>query len=135
MELIPDHLPQQLGFLQTIPMADKDGLGLRGDGGLLHVLEQGLKGGAPAPDLFHKDQPAFIIHMKDRLDIQHGTQYGGGGGYPAATMEMVQIVYREPVAKVQFVFFHIIPHLLDGLTCPLLLHRKVDEHALPQGRT
>ena len=116
-------------------MADKDGLGLRGDGCGLHVLEQGLEGGAAAPHLFHEDQPALVVHMEHGLDVQHGTQYGGGGGYPAATMEMVQIVHRKPVAKVQFVFFHIIPHLLDGLTRSLLLHRKVDEHALPQGRT
>ena len=41
--------------------------------------------------------------MHDGLDGQHGAEQGGGGVDPAAPLQVVQIVHREPVAEMEAV--------------------------------
>ena len=52
----------------------------RVDGGLLHVVHQGLEGCVAAPGGAHLHQAALVVHVHHRLDGQHGAEEGGGAG-------------------------------------------------------
>ena len=70
--------------------------------------------------------------MHDGLDGQHGAEQGGGGVDPAAPLQVVQIVHREPVADAALGLLGKGLHLVNGFPLFLLLRAEIHEQSLPQ---
>ena len=102
------------------------------DGGLLHLVHQGLQRGLPAPGLGDVDQVALVVHVEDRLDLEHGAQHGGGGRDAPSPLQEVQIVHGELVAQAELVGLGPVPDLFDGLPPGPLLGGQIDQQALAQ---
>ena len=122
-----------LRVLQAVAVADEHGLLLRADGALLHVVHQGLEGGASPPGLAHVDQMPLVVHVEHRLDGQHGAHDGGGRADAPAPLQKVQVVHREPVGHVELVLLHPVPDLPDGLPGLSQLGGVPDQQGLAAG--
>ena len=71
-QLFCQNVGQILGILNAVAVTDEDGVVGTGNGGFAHFLCQHLDGGFSAPGFGDIDQMTFVIHMKHRLDLQHG---------------------------------------------------------------
>ena len=127
-----DLTGNKFSVFQTVTVADEHRLTGGVDGGGLHPVYQRRQRRLTAPGLADRDQAALVIHMHDRLDGQHGAEQGGGGVDPAAPLQVVQIVHREPVADAALDLLGKGLHLVDGFPLFLLLSAEIHEQSLPQ---
>ena len=114
-------------------MADEHGVVLAGQGQLAHLGGQGINGGLAATDLGNVDEVTLVVHVKHRLDLQHGANQRRGGADPAAPLQIHQIVYGEPVAQLELVFLHPGVELFQSHAGFFLLAGVPHQQALAQG--
>ena len=126
-----DGLAKGHGLGLAVAVADEHHRGVLHQ--LVHLLQQGVDRGPAAPDLVHRDQMALAVHMEHGLHLQHGAEQGRRRRHPAAPLEVVEVIHREPVADVVLLLLHKVPDLLEGPAPALLLDREVDQQALAQG--
>ena len=69
-------------------------------------VSQRFQGMLAALHLFKGDQLSLPVHLQHRLDAQHAADQGGSTAEAAAAVKMIEIIHREPVGKVQFIFFN-----------------------------
>ena len=74
---------------------------------------QGVQGLAAAANLGDGNQMAGVVYMENRLNAQHGAEKGRCRGNPAAPFQVVQIVYGEPVAQMEFVLLEPLVNFVD----------------------
>ena len=77
-------------------------------------------------------QVAVVVHIDDGLDVQHGTDDGGGGADAAAALQVAQVVHGDPVADVQLVLLHPGGQLFDGHAGIALVGSVPDQQTLTQ---
>lgn len=58
----------------------------------------------PAADLGKRDEVTFVIHMKDRFQVDHASDYSSGFGYTSATVKMEKVIYSKVMHDMQFIF-------------------------------
>ena len=94
----PELVHHILAVVGAVAMADEHRAPLRVAGGGLEVLDQSVQAGPAAPDLFHGDEVAVVVHMEHRLDAQQSAGHRRRAGQPPAPLEEHQVVHREPGA-------------------------------------
>ena len=75
----------------------------------------------------------LIVHVHDRLDLEHGAHHGGGGGDPAPPLQVHQVIHGEPVADVELVRLDPVPDLLDAFSLLLKPRGQIEDKPLAQG--
>ena len=138
LEFRLDLISHIFGVRLAVPMADENHLLLWVDGGLSHMIHQGVQRRLPASYLAHGDQMAFVIHMENRLDIQHSAEEGCSRRHPSAPLQVVQIIHGKPMAQVQLILFQPLNHLVDGFSlfdCKTVDNRGFNLPVIPAGET
>lgn len=77
---------------------------------------------------------ALIVHVHDRLDLEHRTEQRRRCRYAPAALEVHQIIDREPVAEMRPRLHQIIIRLLDRRAGLLLLRREIDIQSFAERR-
>lgn len=76
---------------------------LVGNCGFLHMVKKRPYCRLSPPYLFYRDQVPLVVHMQNRLDIQHGSHRRRRRRNPASPFEIGEIVYGEPVTNLRFI--------------------------------
>ena len=73
-------LGKLLGFLQAVTMAEEHSVVCSGQAGFGKHLGKLVQGSLTASGLSNGDEPSFVVHMEDRLDVENGAHCCSGGG-------------------------------------------------------
>lgn len=85
LEFFLNFLGYIFGVFQSVPMADKNHLLIGMFHSFNHVCDKCIQRLAPASNLFHGDEVAFIVYVKHGFDSQHGAKEGGGPAHTATS--------------------------------------------------
>ena len=100
----------------------------------LHFVHNGLDDLFLGADLVAGDQPAQIVHVQQRADIQHTAEEGRGLGDPAALHIEAEIGGEEPVVDLQAVFLDPIGQFSRAQALVPLVGGPVHQKSVAGGR-
>ena len=100
---------------------------------LLHLVHNGLNDLFLGADLVAGDQPAQIVHIQQRADIQHAAEEGRGLGDSAALYIKAQVGGEEPVVQLQPVLLNPFCQLFRAQSLVPLVGSPVHQQAVAGG--
>ena len=119
-----------LGVLEAVAVRDEHHLLVDGgDGRLLHVVHQGVQRLLASAHLLQGDEAPLVVHVHDRLDVEHGARPRRGLRHAPAAEQEHEVVHGEPVRQVQLVLLYPVAHLVDGGAASGALHGVPHEQA------
>ena len=68
--------------------------------------------------------------MQHRLNGEHGAEKCRCAGYTPTALQMVQVIYCEPMGKAQAVFLHPLCHFFNAFALVALLAGQIDKQPL-----